>query len=270
MNAPGDPPVSVHDLARWKREGQRFAMLTAYDHPTAGALEEAGIPVLLVGDSVADNVLGYDSTIPVTLDEMLHHTRAVVRAVRHALVVADLPFGSYQAGEDDAVANAMRMLKEGGAGAVKLEGAGRMVALTRRLVEAGVPVMGHLGLTPQSVHQLGGYRVQGRDEEDADRLLADARALADAGAFAIVLECVPATLARRVTEALAVPTIGIGAGADCDGQVLVVNDLLGLSSGPRPRFAKAYANLRAQITDAAKAYQAEVVDGDYPAPEHTY
>lgn len=262
--------VSVADLARWKHQGHRFAVLTAYDFPTARVLDDAGIPVLLVGDSLGMVVLGYDSTVPVTLDEMAHHTRAVVRGTHRALVVADMPFGSYQANQDDAVTHAVRLMKDGGAHAVKLEGGGRSVALTERLVEAGVPVMGHVGLTPQSVHQLGGYRVQGRDEATAERLLADARALADAGAFAVVLECVPADLAGRITRAIDAPTIGIGAGPDCDGQVLVTTDLLGLSEGAKPRFVKAYANLREQIADAAKAYQAEVRDGAYPGPEHGY
>lgn len=262
-------PVSVADLARWKQDGHRFAALTAYDVPTARVLDESGIPVLLVGDSLGMVVLGYDSTVPVTLDEMAHHTRAVARGARRALVVADMPFGSYQGGQDEAVANAVRLMKEG-AHAVKLEGGGRSVALTERLVEAGVPVMGHVGLTPQSVHQLGGYRVQGRDDATADRLMAEAGALADAGAFAVVLECVPADLADRITRTISAPTIGIGAGAGCDGQVLVIHDLLGLSEGPKPRFVKAYANLRDHIADAAKAYQAEVRDGDFPGPEHTY
>lgn len=266
----GTGSVSIHDLARWKREGQRFAVLTAYDHPTAQVLDEAGVPVLLVGDSLGMVVLGYDSTVPVTVEEMLHHTRAVVRGARRALVVGDLPFGSFQAGEDAAVATAVRFLKEGGANAVKLEGGGRSVALMERLVAAGVPVMGHVGLTPQSVNQLGGYRVQGRGDAAGERLLADARALEDAGAFAVVLECVPAELGRAVTEALEVPTVGIGAGGDCDAQVLVTHDLLGLSGGEKPRFVKAYASLREQIADAAKAFQAEVRDGDYPGPEHTY
>lgn len=262
-------PVSVADLARWKQDGHRFAVLTAYDVPTARVLDESGIPVLLVGDSLGMVVLGYDSTVPVTLDEMAHHTRAVARGARRALVVADMPFGSYQGGQDEAVANAVRLMKEG-AHAVKLEGGGRSVALTERLVEAGVPIMGHVGLTPQSVHQLGGYRVQGRDDATADRLTAEAGALADAGAFAVVLECVPADLGGRITRTISAPTIGIGAGAECDGQVLVIHDLLGLSEGPKPRFVKAYANLRDHIADAAKAYQAEVRDGDFPGPEHSY
>lgn len=262
--------VSIADLAHWKQDGHRFAVLTAYDFPTARVLDDAGIPVLLVGDSLGMVVLGYDSTVPVTLDDMLHHTRAVVRGTRRALVVADMPFGSYQANQDDAVANAVGLMKEAGAHAVKLEGGGRSVALTERLVQAGVPVMGHVGLTPQSVHQLGGYRVQGRDETAAERLVAEATALAEAGAFAVVLECVPADLAGRITRTISAPTIGIGAGVDCDGQVLVTHDLLGLSEGAKPRFVKAYADLAAQISDAAKAYQAEVRDGDYPGPEHSY
>jgi 3-methyl-2-oxobutanoate hydroxymethyltransferase len=270
MAAGDDARVSIHDLRAAKRQGQSFAVLTAYDHPTARILDDAGIPVLLVGDSVGTAVLGYDSTIPVTLEEMLHHVSAVARGAHRALVVADMPFGSYQAGEDAAMANAVRLLKEGGANAVKIEGGGPSVALTRRLTQAGVPAMGHVGLTPQSVNQLGGHRVQGRDAGAGQRILADAQALAEAGAFAVVLECVPADLGRAVTEAVDVPTIGIGAGAGCDAQVLVLHDLLGLTSGPKPRFVKAYAHLREHIADAAKAFQAEVRDGDYPGPEHIY
>jgi len=261
-------PVSIHDLRSYKERGERFVMLTAYDVLTASALDEAGVPVLLVGDSLGNVVLGYDSTVPVTLDEVLHHTRAVRRGTQRALVVADLPFGSYQVSVEEGMRAAIRVLKEGGAHAVKLEGA--EPELTGRLVHAGVPVMGHLGLTPQSVNQLGGFKVQGRDGHDADRLLADAIALADAGAFALVLECVPADLGRRVTEAVAVPTIGIGAGPHTDGQVMVSSDLLGLTAGPKPRFVKAYTDLRGVIGDAAKAFTAEVVHGDYPGPEHTY
>lgn len=263
-------PVSIQDLRRHKERGERFAMLTAYDHPTAQLLDEAGIEVLLVGDSLGMAVLGYDSTIPVTVDDIVHHLRPVTRAVRRALVVGDLPFMSYQASLADGMRNAGRLLKEGGARAVKLEGAGSGIDLTARLVEAGIPVMGHLGLTPQSVNQLGGHRVQGRDAAGAERLLADARALEDAGAFAVVLETVPAELGRRMTEALTIPVIGIGAGPDTDAQVLVVNDLLGLTGGHLPRFVKSYANLRAVVADAAKSFAAEVANGDYPGPEHSY
>jgi 3-methyl-2-oxobutanoate hydroxymethyltransferase len=263
-------PVSIHDLAAAKARGERFVMVTAYDAGSAALLDELGVPVLLVGDSLGMVVLGYDSTIPVTLEEMLHHTRAVSRGARHALVVGDLPFGSYQDGPSQALGSAVRMLKEGGAAAVKLEGGGPMVEATAHLVRAGIPVMGHLGLTPQSVHQFGGFKVQGRDEQAADRIVEDAVALADAGAFAIVLEAVPAAIGRRVTEAIAVPTIGIGAGPDTDAQVLVWHDLLGLTSGRLPRFVKAYADLRAEISGAIKSFQSEVADGEYPGPEHTY
>lgn len=268
-SSPTERPLSIRDLAAYKQRGERFVMLTAYDHPTARILDEAGVPVLLVGDSLGDNVLGYGSTVPVTMDDMLHHTKAVTRGARRAVVVADMPFLSYQVSADEAVRNAGRLLQEGGATAVKLEGGARVVPLVARLVEMGVPVMGHLGLTPQSVNQTG-YRVQGRDEQDAARTVADARALADAGAFAIVLETVPAELGQAVTEAVAVPTIGIGAGPHTDAQVLVIHDLLGITTGHRPRFVKPYANLRESMTDAVKAYQAEVASGDYPGPEHSY
>lgn len=264
------PPVSVHDLRGFKERGERFAMLTAYDYLTARALAEAGIPVLLVGDSLGMVVLGYDSTVPVTVDEMLHHTRAVRRGAGRALVVGDMPFMSYQGSLEEGLRNAGRFLKEGGASAVKLEGGGRVVDLTARLTESGVPVMAHLGLTPQSVNQFGGYKVQGRDHAAADRMVDDALSLADAGSFAIVLEAVPAELGRRVTDAVPVPTIGIGAGPHTDGQVLVIHDLLGLTSGRLPRFVKQYADLRSVVTDAVKAFSAEVASGDYPGPEHTY
>lgn len=261
-------PHTIHDLRGFKERGERFAMLTAYDYLSAQILDEAGIPVLLVGDSLAMVVLGHDSTLPVTVDEMLHHTRAVARGAQRAVVVGDMPFGSYQGDPDLAVTNAVRFLKEGGAAAVKIEGP--QVQLTARLVRAGIPVMAHLGLTPQSVHQLGGYKVQGRERDAADQLLADASALEEAGAFALVLEAVPAEVGRRVTEALAIPTIGIGAGPDTDGQVLVFHDFVGLTSGRLPRFVKAYAGLRSEILGAAKTFQAEVASGDYPSAEHVY
>jgi 3-methyl-2-oxobutanoate hydroxymethyltransferase len=258
--------VTIHDLRAWKAEGERFAMLTAYDVATARILDEAGIPVLLVGDSVANNVLGYENTLPVTMDEMLHHTRAVARGATNALVVGDMPFLSYQVSVEDGVRNAGRFLKEGGAHAVKLEGP--QVELTQRLVELGIPVMAHSGLTPQSVHGMGGYRVQGRGE-DAARLLEEARALEKAGAFAIVLEGVPAELGAEITRALQIPTIGIGAGPGTDGQVLVINDLLGMSDR-LPRFAKAYAQVGRAIGDAAKAFAADVRSGAFPDQEHSY
>ena len=263
-------PVTIHDLAAIKRRGERFAMVTAYDATSAAILDEAGIPTILVGDSLGMVELGYDSTIPVTLDEMIHHTRAVTRGAPHALVVADLPFGTYQNGPAQALTSAVRMLQEGGAAAVKIEGGGPMVEVTAHLVGAGIPVMSHLGLTPQSVHQFGGFKLQGRDEADAERIVADAVALAEAGAFTILLECIPTEVGRRVTEAVPVPTIGIGAGHHTDGQVLVWHDLLGLTTGPLPRFVKAYANLRSEIGGAVRAFQAEVADGEYPGPEHRY
>jgi len=263
-------PVSIHDLAAAKARGERFVMVTAYDAGSAALLDELGIPVLLVGDSLGMVVLGYDSTIPVTLDEMLHHTRAVARGTDHALVVGDLPFGTYQDGPSQAMTSAVRMLKEGGAAAVKLEGGGPMIEVTAHLVGAGIPVMGHLGLTPQSVHQFGGFKVQGRDAAAAERIVDDAVALAQAGAFAVVLEAVPAEIGRRVTAAIEVPTIGIGAGPHTDAQVLVWHDLLGLTAGRLPRFVKAYADLRSEIGGAIKAFQSEVADGEYPGPEHTY
>jgi 3-methyl-2-oxobutanoate hydroxymethyltransferase len=260
--------VTIHDLAAWKAEGRRFAMLTAYDTPTARILDEAGIPVLLVGDSVADNVLGHDTTLPVTMDEMLHHARAVVRGVRDALVVGDMPFLSYQASDEEAIRNAGRYLKEAGVHAVKLEGP--HLELVGKLVSRGIPVMGHLGLMPQSVRAMGGYRVQARTEEAAERLLEDALGLEKAGAFSLVLEGVPARVAARVTEAVAVPTIGIGAGAGCDGQVLVLHDVLGLSSREPARFVKRYADLRSEISRAVTAFREEVEAGTYPGPEHAY
>ncbi|HET9723430.1 MAG TPA: 3-methyl-2-oxobutanoate hydroxymethyltransferase [Actinomycetota bacterium] len=259
--------VTIHDLRTWKAEGKRFAMLTAYDFPTAQILDEAGIPVLLVGDSLGNNVLGYETTLPVTMEEMLHHTRAVSRGAANAMVVGDMPFLSYQVSVEEGFRNAGRFLKEAGAHAVKLEGP--QIELTGKLVELGIPVMGHIGLTPQSVHGMGGYRVQGRGEEAARTLMDQAQAIEKAGAFSIVLEGVPAELGRQITLSAQIPTIGIGAGPHCDGQVLVVNDLLGLS--PRlPKLAKAYADLRAEIAAAARAYARDVADGTFPDEAHTY
>jgi 3-methyl-2-oxobutanoate hydroxymethyltransferase len=258
--------VTIHDLRAWKAEGKRFAMLTAYDFPTARILDDAGIPVLLVGDSVANNVLGYEDTLPVTMDEMLHHTRAVARGAPNAMVVGDMPFLSYQVSVEEGVRNAGRFLKEGGAHAVKLEGP--QVELTHRLVEIGIPVMAHVGLTPQSVHAMGGYRVQGRGEQAA-RVLDEAQALEKAGAFAIVLEGMPAELGGEITRSLAIPTIGIGAGPGTDAQVLVFHDLVGLSER-LPRFAKAYADLRGAISAAARAFADDVASGTFPDDEHSY
>ena len=260
--------TTIRDLAAWKSEGRRFAMLTAYDFPTAQILEEAGIPVLLVGDSVANNVLGYENTIPVTMDEMLHHARAVSRGAKEALLVGDMPFMSYQTSVEEAIRNAGRFLKEGGMHAVKLEGP--ELDLVLALAARGIPVMGHLGLTPQSVHAMGGYRVQARSDEAAERLLSDALALEKSGIFSLVLEGIPAEVARRVTEATAVPTIGIGAGPHCDAQVLVLTDLLGLGPGPYPKFVKSYANLRQEIGRAARSFAEEVETGTFPDREHSY
>lgn len=263
-------PVTVRDIRAFKERGERFAMLTAYDTLSARLLDEAGIPMILVGDSLGMVVLGYESTIPVTMDEMIHHTAAVSRGVSQALVVGDMPFMSYQGSVEDGIHNAGRFLKQGGANAVKLEGGGRVLDLVSHAVESGIPVMGHLGLTPQSVNQFGGYRVQGRDDEGAHRIVQDAKDLEAAGVFSIVLEAVPATLAREVTATVGVPTIGIGAGPDCDAQVLVFHDFLGITQGKQPKFVKRYASLGEEIVRAAREFAREVAEGTYPAPEHSY
>ncbi len=260
----------VHHLRELKQRGEKFAMLTAYDQYAAEIFEEAGIPVLLVGDSAANNVLGYETTVPVTVDELLPLVRAVSRTARRSLVVADLPFGSYQSGPEQALATSMRMMKEGLAHAVKLEGGVRVAPSVEQIVGAGIPVMAHAGFTPQSEHALGGYRVQGRGDAGAQRLLEDALALEAAGAFALVLEMVPAPVAAEVTKALSIPTIGIGAGPDCDGQVLVWQDLMGLRTGKAPRFVKRYADLHTVMLDAARAYADDVRAGDFPGPEHSF
>ncbi|MFN0145699.1 MAG: 3-methyl-2-oxobutanoate hydroxymethyltransferase [Dehalococcoidia bacterium] len=263
--------ISVHRLREWKAEGRRFAMITAYDYPSGRLVEQAGIPVILVGDSLGSVVLGYESTVPVTMEDILYHTRAVVRATEKAIVVADMPFMSYQWSADEAIRNAGRLLQEGGATAVKLEGGSHVVPLVRRMVECGIPVMGHLGLTPQSVNQFGGHKVQGKTPAAAAKLIGDAQALEDAGAFAVVLETIPAPLARMVTERLMVPTIGIGAGPDCDAQVQVFHDLLGIYDDRRPlRHAKRYAVLGATIREAVRAYASEVESAAFPTAEHSF
>jgi 3-methyl-2-oxobutanoate hydroxymethyltransferase len=262
--------TTVPDLLRFKAEGRRFAMLTAYDHPTARLADEAEIPVLLVGDSLGMVVLGHPTTLPVTLDDMVHHASAVARGAANALLVADMPFMSYQPSVEMAMVSAGRLLREAGMHAVKLEGAGPVVETVARLAAAGVPVMAHLGLTPQSVHAIGGFRVRGRTAEAAQRILSDARELEEAGAFSLVLEAVPAEVGRTVTEALRIPTIGIGAGPHCDGQVLVVHDILGLSTGRTPRFVKRYANLGEQAVEAMRAFAREVAGGEFPTAEHSY
>jgi 3-methyl-2-oxobutanoate hydroxymethyltransferase len=262
--------LTLSDLAEMKSRGQKIVMVTAYDAPGARLAEEAGIDILLVGDTAAMVVLGHDSTVPVTMDEMLFLTRTVARAVERPIVVGDMPFGSYNVSDDEAVRNAVRFVKEGGADVVKLEGAGPSLLRAAAIVAAGVPVMGHVGLTPQTETMLGGFKTQGRTAAKARRLLSDALALEAAGCFSIVLEAVPTPVAARITEALTVPTIGIGAGAQCDGQVLVYHDLLGLTEGRAPRFVKRYANLAEEIRRALGAYATEVRDGTYPAKEHTY
>jgi 3-methyl-2-oxobutanoate hydroxymethyltransferase len=260
--------VTVRDIAAAKARGEKWPMLTAYDALTAHIFDEAGIPVLLVGDSAGMVVFGHDTTIPVTVDDLIPLTAAVVRGTSRAMVVADLPFGSYQASSRDALAAATRFLKESGAHAIKLEGGQRIARQVEDLVAAGVPVMAHVGLTPQSVHTFGGFRVQGRGE-DGERLVQDAKAMEAAGAFAVVLEAVPASLATRVTESLSIPTIGIGAGPDCDAQVLVWQDMAGLS--PRtPKFVRQYANVGAVLRDAATAYARDVVSGAFPGPDESY
>jgi 3-methyl-2-oxobutanoate hydroxymethyltransferase len=267
---PAGRRITIGDLQAATDRSERWSMLTSYDTMTAGVFEQAGVRALLVGDTSAEMVLGYETTVPVTLDQLIPMVQAVVRGTRTALVVADLPFGSYQAGPQAALASAVRQLKEGGAQAVKLEGGQRVLPAVRTLTEAGIPVMGHLGLTPQSVHALGGVRrVQGRGDA-GETLLADARALEDAGAFAVVLESVPAGLARRVTEALRIPTVGIGAGPHCDAQILVWQDMAGLTTGRLPRFVKQYAGLHDTLLDAAGRYAADVAAGRYPGPAHSY
>ncbi|MBK0868441.1 3-methyl-2-oxobutanoate hydroxymethyltransferase [Saccharopolyspora sp. HNM0986] len=259
----------IHHLQQLKERGENWPMLTSYDMYTARIFDQAGIPVLLVGDSAANNVYGYESSLPVTVDELLPLVRAVTGAAEHALVVADLPFGSYQASPEQALATASRFMKEGRAHAVKLEGGRRYAPQVEALVAAGIPVMGHLGFTPQSEHGLGGYRVQGRGDQ-ADELLADAEALQEAGAFAVVLEMVPAESAKRLTAELRVPTVGIGAGPDTDAQVLVWTDMAGMNTGRTARFVKRYADIGGQLADAASRYADDVRNGSFPAPEHSF
>ena len=262
--------VSLSDLARMKKQGEKIAMVTAYDAPSARLADQAGVECLLVGDSAAMTVLGHESTLPVSVEEMLMLTRAVARGGRRSLIVADMPFGSFQVSSEHALANAVRFIKEGGADAVKLEGAGPTLSRIAAIVGAGIPVMGHIGLTPQSATMLGGYKPQGRTADKAQRLLEQAGALEDVGCFALVLEAIPEPVARRITEALRIPTIGIGAGVSCDGQVLVWHDLLGLSPGHVPHFVKRYADVGDVILAALKAYVGDVRASTFPSDEHTY
>jgi 3-methyl-2-oxobutanoate hydroxymethyltransferase len=261
--------VRIHHLQQAKERREKWAMLTAYDTYSAAIFEEAGIPVMLVGDSAGNVVLGYPSTVPVTVEELLVMTRAVTRSTKRALIVADLPFGSYESGPQQAFETAVRLMKEGGAQAVKLEGGLRVAPQIRLLTESGIPVMAHVGFTPQSEHALGGYRVQGRGA-GAEQLLADAHAVQDAGAFAVVLEMVPAAVAAQVTKELTIPTIGIGAGVDCDAQVLVWPDMAGLNGGRLPKFVKKYADLRGELLRAAREYADDVRGGTFPGPEHSF
>jgi len=262
--------LTIQDIKQMKRLGQHIPMLTAYDYTTAKLVEGAGVPIILVGDSLGNTMLGYGSTIPVTMEEMLHHTRAVVRGTQRALVVGDMPFMSFQVDDKEAVRNAGRFLQEGGAQAVKLEGGRPVLAAVRRMVEVGIPVMGHLGLTPQSINQLGGYKVQGKTPEAAARMVEDALALEEAGVFSLVLECVPTPLAKLITERLSVPTIGIGAGPFCDGQVQVVHDMLGLFTDFTPKHAKRYAELGEAIKQAVASYVREVSEGSFPTDKQSY
>ncbi|MBT9166257.1 MAG: 3-methyl-2-oxobutanoate hydroxymethyltransferase [Chloroflexi bacterium] len=261
--------ITIGQLMKMKREGEKICMLTAYDYPTARFVDDAGVPLILVGDSLGMVLLGYESTIPVTMEEMIHHTRAVSRGTRNALVVGDMPFMTYHTSIEDALRNAARFLQDGGAQAVKLEGGETVAEKVRHIVASGIPVMGHLGYTPQSTYQLGGPRAVGKSTESARQLLRDARALDEAGVFSIVLELVPAPLAKLVTGKVSVPTIGIGAGRDCDGQVQVINDLLGLSADFVPKHARQYARLADIIRSAIAEYKSEVTAGNFPAPEHS-
>lgn len=262
--------VSAPSLRASKQRGERLVCLTAYDFPTARIVDEAGIDIILVGDSLGNVVLGYGNTVPVTLDEILIHLKAVRRAVHRALLVADMPYGSFHTGADDAVRNALRLIKEGGAEAIKLEGGHKRVQLVKRLVDEEIAVMGHIGLTPQSINKLGAYRVQGKTAATARQLLDDARALEDAGAFAIVLEVVPREIATLITQSVSIPTIGIGAGAGCDIQVLVLHDMLGMSFGKLARFVRPYANLHEVMTEAVTRYADDVRNGTYPSEDESY
>lgn len=262
--------VTTTTIKQKKVEGKPITMLTAYDYPMAKIVDESGIDMILVGDSLGNVVLGYESTIPVTMEDVIHHTKAVCRGVSRAMVVADMPFLSCHVSKEEAVRNAGRLLQEAGAQAVKLEGGREVAKAVRKIVQAGIPVMGHLGLTPQSIHQLGGFKVQGKDERVAKKLIDDAKVLEEAGVFSITLELVPTPLAKLITESCSVPIIGIGAGPYCDGQVLVLHDILGLYPRFTPKFVKQYANLHDQMTSALKKYKEEVEARSFPAPEHCF
>jgi len=262
--------ITTTYLVKMKKKAEKIVMITAYDYPTACLVDEAGVDVTLVGDSLGNVVLGHETTLPVTLEDMIHHTKAVVRGTKRALVAADMPFLTYKTGSADALRNAGRLVQEGGAAAVKLEGGSEVCPQVRALVEAGIPVIGHLGLTPQSIHVFGGYKLQGRDPESARKILSDAKDLEHARAFCIVLECIPADLAAKITASLSIPTVGIGAGVHCDGQVLVLHDMLGITGKVRPRFVKQYARLGETIRKAVEQYAEEVRQESFPGPEHSF
>jgi len=262
--------VTINDIKEMKRKGEKISMLTSYDYSTAKIVDEVGIPMILVGDSLGMVVLGYETTLPVTMEVMLHHTKAVVRGTEHAMIIGDMPFMTYHVSVEDCLRNAARFIQEAGAQAIKLEGGVTVAEKVRRVVECGIPVMGHIGLTPQSVHQLGGHKVQGRTSDAAARLLEDARALEEAGAFSIVLETVPAQLASLITQKTSIPIIGIGAGIGCDGQVQIINDILGSFTDFVPRHAKQYAKLADIIRDAITEYDKEVKAGTFPTEKHSF
>jgi len=265
-----DKKITIVDLQEMKEKGEKITMLTAYDYPTARILDQCGVEVLLIGDSVGNVVMGTDNTLPVTTDEIIYHTKAVVRGRKRALIVADMPFMSYQVSVEEAKREAGKLIKKGGAEAVKLEGGENMEEVISAICDIDIPVMGHIGLTPQSVHRMGGYKVQGKEEKQREKLLADALAVERAGAFSVVLEAVPLSLAREITRTLKIPTIGIGAGIHCDGQVLVIHDLLGLSGGFRPKFVKQYVNLEAEITKAVNKFLTEVRKEKFPTDDHSF
>ena len=263
-------PITVQRILKMKSEGKKISMLTSSDYTMASIVDSAGVDMILIGDSASNVMAGNETTLPITLDEMIYHAKSVVKAAKHALVVCDMPFGSYQVSADEAVRNAIRIMKESGCDAVKLEGGKRLVPAISAMVDAGVPVVGHLGLTPQSIHKFGGYGLRAKEEEEAERLLADAQALQDAGCFALVLEKIPASLAAKVSAQLSIPVIGIGAGNEVDGQVLVAQDMLGMNKGFDPKFLRRYADLYTIITDAVQRYVADVKSGDYPNKEEQY
>ncbi|MFA5335737.1 MAG: 3-methyl-2-oxobutanoate hydroxymethyltransferase [Candidatus Omnitrophota bacterium] len=262
--------VTIPDILRKKQEGRKITMLTAYDYPSGRLIDEAGMDMILVGDSLAMTVLGYESTIPVTMDEMVHHSRAARRGIKYALLVGDMPFMTYNIGDRETIRNAGRFIKEGGCGAVKIEGGEEMAGTVKSLVRSGIPVLGHIGLTPQTATQLGGFKVQGKDAKSARKLIDSALALEKAGCFAIVLECVPDKLAELISGKLEIPTIGIGAGPHCDGQVLVTNDMIGMYDRFTPKFVKKYADLWPQLSNAFKRYKEDVEDGKFPSREHCF